>query len=189
MDKRNNTVNIISTIATILILAVMTVTLICQKGFNEKQIEFNERVLKLSEASGVPQVFAELDSLKELKSEEERNVFYTIKNVGNTPAFKLRSRCEVNRQKANPINNELPTGLVADIFPTQTKPFPVKRRFGFEGVEDTLYFHVRIDYEDRLKCKYCYKATYWILAKTDPVTRDRISWGIEKSEFFPLDKK
>lgn len=190
MHKKNSTIDIISTIVTVGVLGIMTATFMSQKGFNEKQIEFNRRLLNLTEASAVPQVFAVLDSLTALIPEADHNVYYTIKNVGKTPAFDLRSVCKFTRLKINPIENELDVGIAADLFPMQTKQYPSKRTIKLEGTEDTLYFHVRVDYNDMLNRRYCYRATYCLLCKLNKSTDIwKFNAKMESSEFKSLEKK
>jgi hypothetical protein len=173
----------LSTPTNIGVLIVLTITLVCQAGFNQ-------RLLDLTEASDVPLIFAEFDSLNEAPP-SSHNVFYTVKNVGNTPALNLRSKCEVNREKSNAIEKELiDTGVVADVFPTEVEPLPARREFRIRKGEDTLYFHVRVDFKDMLDRKYWYRATYWILFKPDTSQATRpYRAGMEWSDFKTVGKK
>lgn len=165
------------------VLIVLTITLVCQAGFND-------RVLDLTEASAVPLIFAEFDSLNEAPP-SRHNVFYTVKNVGNWPALNLRSKCEVNREKSNAMEEELiDTGVVADVFPTEVDAVQARREFAIGKGEDILYFHVRVDFKDMLDRKYWYRTTYWILFKPDTSQATRVyRAGMEWSDFKPLGKR
>ena len=171
------------TIITGFLLLVMVYTVYQQKGFNKRQLD-------LYEVSVVPQVFAEFDSLIPLKSEDDYNVFYTVRNVGNTPAFKLRLQSQVNPLKVNRLEQDT-SGVTADLFPTETKLVPSQEMdFRCKGDPCALYFHVRLDYQDMLEDKYCYKATYWILVTGDsPSNITMRKFGMEDSEFFPLHQR
>lgn len=188
MEKPSYTITIISTIATLGILLVMTATLVSQKGFNESQIEFNQRIADLSEVAAMPQVFVVFDSLTDQLS-PGHNIHYSIKNVGNTPALAVRSASIVTPATVNPFDRDLDTtGVHGDLFPNQSKVVASFRPFR-SSRGDTLYLHVRVDYEDMLNSRYCYLATYYIMVlSATPPEPLRYRSGMEASGFFPLDK-
>lgn len=187
MADKNNAIITISTIATIGILAVMSLTLISQKGFNQKQIEFNERVLALSEISAVPQAFAVLDSFRDPKLPMSHNIYYSVKNTGNMPALAVRAGTRLVKEKRNPLEQEIDMSAVqTDIFPNEIKSFATYHPFE-HSKDDTLYFHVRVDYQDMLDYKYCYRATYYVFIRPDTLAEGlKVGFAMENSKFIRL---
>lgn len=175
--RRSTVSTILYSGVTFLILAVTTFTVCEQRKYNKRQLE-------LEELRAIPQVVAILDTIRVPESSEDRNLVYTIVNLSSEASIKLRQASTINRLKENPFVEAVATNLLADIFPTQKKSVHKRHEFKLKGEEDTLYFHVRLDYEDLLHRSYCYRASYWIIAKVDSVNGD-INWrgGLEKSEF------
>lgn len=193
MNERKNTIGIISTIVATMVFVVMTLTFICQVGFNKKLEE-------LSEVSATPKLFVVLDSLKP-NLRPSHNIYYSMGNAGGMPALAIRATSEITREKSNPFKEVLDTGSVqADIFPNQIEPFPtydeVFEQFYTHNKPkyphcETVYFHIRVDYEDMLRRKGWYRGTFWVLVAADSATeRTVITWGPEKTEcFFPFYQK
>jgi len=180
IDKIKTHSNVLYTIFTGIIMVVMFITM-CQQG------KYNQRQQELEELRAIPQVVAVLDTIRVPESSEDRNVVYTVENLSSSASIKLRQASTINRLKENPFVEAVTTNLLADIFPTQKKSVHKRHEFKLKGEEDTLYFHVRLDYEDLLHRTYCYRASYWIIAKVDSVKGEKvhINWrgGLEKSEF------
>lgn len=193
MDERKNTIGKVSTIVTMMILVVMTFTFICQLGFNEK-------IEKLTEVAASPQLFVVLDSLKP-KSRPSHNIYYSMGNTGGMPALAIRATSKITREKSNPFEELLDMGSVqADIFPNQIEPFPTyddtfEQFYTYNRPKypecQTVYFHVRVDYQDMLDRRGWYKRTFWILVEADSATEKTIvTWGPEKTDcFFPFYQK
>ena len=178
--RRSTFSTILYSCATVLILAVTTFTVCEQRKYNKKQLD-------LEELRAIPQVVAVLDSIRFPESSEDRNVVYTIENLSSAASIKLRQASTISRLKENPFLEAVTTTLLADIFPTQKKSVHKRHEFKLKGEVDTLYFHVRLDYEDLLHRSYCYRASYWIIAKVDSVKGEKVHincrGGLEKSEF------
>jgi len=164
------------TILTGLILVGVVLTIYQQKGFNKKQLE-------LYELSTIPQVFVEVDSLS---IAHEYNVFYKIKNVGNSPALGFRSACKITPNQENPFHEEISGEVIGDVFPSTFASSKSVQRFKPEG---TLYLHFRVDLQDLRKQKYCYKATYYLIFQPSEDTASFLKYksGMEYSEYSRLD--
>jgi hypothetical protein len=159
------------TIFTGLILVGVVLTIYQQKGFNKKQLE-------LYELSIAPQVFVEFDSLS---FGQEQNVFYHIKNVGNSPAVGVRAACQITPNKENPLNEELTGEIRGEVFPG-ISIFGKSRKI-FKA-EEILYLHFRVEYQDLLNQKYYYKRTWYLIFQPseDTATIVRYKRGDEFGE-------
>ena len=159
-----------------LLLAGMVYTIYQQKGFNKKQLE-------LYELSVAPQVFVEFDSLR---TGQEYNVFYHVKNVGNSPALGLRVACLITPDKQSPLKEEITREVTGDVFPGRWISSRSVQTFKPEG---TQYLHFRVDLEDLLKHKYCYKATYYLIFQPseDAASFSKYKAGYEYSEYNRRD--
>ena len=164
------------TIFTGLILVGVVLTIYQQKGFNKKQLE-------LYELSTIPQVFVEFDSLR---TGQEYNVFYHIKNVGNSPALGLRVACRITPDKQNPLKEEITREVTGDVFPGTSISSRSVQTFKPAG---TQYLHFRVDLEDLRKQKYCYKATYYVIFQPseDTASFSKYKAGYEYSEYNRSD--
>lgn len=154
-----------------LLLAGMVYTIYQQKGFNKKQLE-------LYELSVAPQVFVEFDSLR---TGQEYNVFYHIKNVGNSPALGLRVACLITPDKQSPLKEEITREVTGDVFPGKSASAKSKKVFEQDG---TWYLHFRVDFQDLRGHAYYYKATYYLIFEASEDTASVVTFlrGMESSE-------
>jgi hypothetical protein len=167
-----------------LIYSVLTLLVVIVMSINTcKQVEFNNRQLQLYELTTIPQVFIELDSLS---LAHEHNVFYKIRNVGNSPALGLRMACLITSNKQNPLKEEITREVTGDVFPGTSVSSRSLQTFKPEG---TKYLHFRVDLEDLLRHKYCYKATYFLIFQPseDAASFFRYKSGYEYSEYNRWD--
>jgi hypothetical protein len=152
-----------------LLLVGMIYTIYQQKGFNKKQLE-------LYELSIAPYIFVEFDSLLMVSG---YNVFYDIKNVGNSPALSVVSACQITTNKKNPFKDELISEVIGEVFPGTSKWCESKQPF---EPKDILYLHFRVDFKDFRKHKYYYKMTALLKFQT-PSDKSRVFQYEAKGEY------
>jgi hypothetical protein len=149
-----------------------------------EQRKFNKRQLELYELSTAPQVFVKLDSLT---LSQGHNVFYKVKNVGNSPALDVRLACRITQNKKHPLVEERTGTVKGEIFPSDWADGRSKQDFQPKG---TWYLHFRVDMHDFLRKKYFYKSTYYIIFDSVNTTKGTIEYrgGMEYSEYGELDR-
>lgn len=168
-----------SAAATIAVFVVMCKTYKSQQGFNVDQISISKKLAAIEEASVIPYLFPEIDSLHFHFQHDTlfMKYQYRITNSGNSPAHNLRSKFAVTGDRMlEPADLFADSNLGASsaLFPHQVSP-PIFRESAWPelmlvlppGRDTTLYSHVGLSYQDEIGNWHLCKFSYFFYMRLD----------------------